>query len=48
MPVIKLLPPLVLSDADAAWIEDAFEDVVRESHALGAVWDSAERSQVML
>ena len=39
MPVIKLLPPLVLSDADAAWIEDAFEDVVRESHALGAVWD---------
>ncbi len=39
MPVIKLLPALVLSDADAAWIEDAFEDVVRESHALGAVWD---------
>jgi ornithine--oxo-acid transaminase len=39
MPVIKLLPPLVLSDADAAWIGDAFEDVVGESHALGAVWD---------
>ncbi len=39
MPVIKLLPSLVLSDADAGWIETAFEDVVGESHALGAVWD---------
>jgi ornithine--oxo-acid transaminase len=39
MPVIKLLPPLVVNDADAEWIERAFEDVVRESHALGAVWD---------
>ena len=39
MPVIKLLPPLVLSDADAEWIETAFADVVGESHALGAVWD---------
>ena len=39
MPVIKLLPPLVLSEADAEWIASAFEDVVGESHALGAVWD---------
>jgi ornithine--oxo-acid transaminase len=39
MPVIKLLPPLVVSDADAEWIATAFEDVIRESHALGAVWD---------
>src|SRR5512147_1794281 len=39
MPVIKLLPSLVLGDADAGWIETAFEDVVGESHALGAVWD---------
>jgi ornithine--oxo-acid transaminase len=39
MPVIKLLPPLVLSEADAEWIETAFDDVVGESHALGAVWD---------
>jgi ornithine--oxo-acid transaminase len=39
MPVIKLLPPLVLSDADAEWIVTAFEDVIGESHALGAVWD---------
>jgi ornithine--oxo-acid transaminase len=39
MPVIKLLPPLVISEADATWIGDAFEDVIGESHALGAVWD---------
>lgn len=39
MPVIKLLPPLVIDEADASWIADAFEDVVGESHALGAVWD---------
>ncbi|QLH39712.1 MAG: aspartate aminotransferase family protein [Defluviicoccus sp.] len=39
MPVIKLLPPLVISEADATWIADAFEDVIGESHALGAVWD---------
>jgi ornithine--oxo-acid transaminase len=39
MPVIKLLPPLVLSEADAEWIETAFEDVIGDSHALGAVWD---------
>lgn len=39
MPVIKLLPPLVVDEADARWITDAFEDVVAESHALGAVWD---------
>src|SRR5207344_2684789 len=39
MPVIKLLPPLVIDEADARWIGDAFEDVVGESHALGAVWE---------
>ena len=39
MPVIKLLPPLVLSDTDVTWIEDALADVIAESHALGAVWD---------
>jgi ornithine--oxo-acid transaminase len=39
MPVIKLLPPLVVSEADAGWIVDAFIDVIGESHALGAVWD---------
>ena len=39
MPVIKLLPPLVIDEDDRAWIETAFEDAVRESHSLGAVWD---------
>ena len=39
MPVIKLLPPLVIDEADVRWIGEAFEDVVSESHALGAVWD---------
>jgi ornithine--oxo-acid transaminase len=39
MPVIKLLPPLVVSEADVAWIETGLDDVVRASHSLGAVWD---------
>jgi ornithine--oxo-acid transaminase len=39
MPVIKLLPPLVIDEEDVTWIETAFEDAVRESHTLGAVWD---------
>jgi ornithine--oxo-acid transaminase len=39
MPVIKLLPPLVINEDDREWIETAFEDAVRESHSLGAVWD---------
>jgi ornithine--oxo-acid transaminase len=37
--VIKLLPPLVLSDSDMDWIETAFEDVVGDAHRLGAFWD---------
>jgi ornithine--oxo-acid transaminase len=39
MPVIKLLPPLVVSEADVAAIESGLEDVVRAAHSLGAVWD---------
>jgi ornithine--oxo-acid transaminase len=39
MPVIKLLPPLVCSDDDILWIETAFEQVVRESESLGAIWE---------
>jgi ornithine--oxo-acid transaminase len=39
MPVIKLLPPLVIDEADARWIGESFEDVVADAHALGAVWD---------
>ena len=39
LPVIKLLPPLVISDADEEWIEAAFEQVLQESESLGEIWD---------
>jgi ornithine--oxo-acid transaminase len=36
---VKLLPPLVLTDADCAWIEGAFEDVIAGSHQVpSAAW----------
>ncbi len=36
---IKLLPPLILTEADCAWIERAFEDVIAGSHEVpGAAW----------
>ena len=36
---VKLLPPLVLSDADCDWIESAFDTVIAGSHRVpGAVW----------
>jgi ornithine--oxo-acid transaminase len=36
---IKLLPPLVISDADCDWIERSFEAVIADSHRVpGAVW----------
>ena len=38
LPVIKLLPPLVVSDDDLQWIENAFDSVISESENLGAVW----------
>jgi ornithine--oxo-acid transaminase len=34
-----MLPPLVISDEDCAWIERAFEAVIADSHRVpGAVW----------
>ncbi len=37
--VIKLLPPLTITDADCDWIEGSFEDVIAEAHKVpGAVW----------
>ncbi len=39
MPVIKLLPPFVIGDDDRLWIEQAFEQVVRDSQDLAGVWD---------
>jgi ornithine--oxo-acid transaminase len=37
--VIKLLPPLVIDDADIAWIEDAFDQVLSECEHLGGLWE---------
>jgi ornithine--oxo-acid transaminase len=39
MHVIKLLPPLVISDADAEWIVSAFDQVIADCHKVpGAIW----------
>src|SRR5262245_890808 len=36
---IKLLPPLIITDSDCAWIERAFAAVVADAHRVpGAVW----------
>jgi ornithine--oxo-acid transaminase len=36
---IKLLPTLVITESDCAWIERAFDTVIAESHRVpGAVW----------
>ena len=36
---IKLLPPLIISDADCDWIEEAFNAVIGQAHRVpGAVW----------
>ena len=37
--VVKLLPPLCITDADCDWIESSFEDVIADAHKVpGAVW----------
>jgi ornithine--oxo-acid transaminase len=42
MYVIKLLPPLGLSQSDEDWIVSAFDDVIADCHKVpGAVWDLA-------
>jgi ornithine--oxo-acid transaminase len=35
---IKLLPPLIIDDADCDWIVRAFDEVIADSHKAGAVW----------
>jgi ornithine--oxo-acid transaminase len=36
---IKLLPSLIISDADCDWILSAFESVIADSHRVpGAIW----------
>jgi ornithine--oxo-acid transaminase len=38
--VVKLLPPLVINDADAKWFLTAFEDVLVQMHKFpGPAWD---------
>jgi ornithine--oxo-acid transaminase len=40
MNVIKLIPPLVLTQEDRVWIRDSFEQVIADSHRVpGAIWD---------
>ena len=36
---IKLLPPLIIDDADCSWIEKGFDEVIAGAHRVpGAVW----------
>jgi ornithine--oxo-acid transaminase len=35
---VKLLPPLILNDADCDWIVRAFDEVIADSHKGSAVW----------
>lgn len=39
MPVIKLLPSLVISEADCQWTETAFAEVLADSQSVGSFWD---------
>jgi ornithine--oxo-acid transaminase len=38
MPVIKLLPPYVVSDADVDWITSAFAQTIKECQHLDTIW----------
>jgi ornithine--oxo-acid transaminase len=35
---IKLLPPLIITDEDCAWIEEAFDATISAAHKPSAVW----------
>jgi ornithine--oxo-acid transaminase len=35
---VKLIPPLVINDADCDWIVRAFDEVIADSHRASAVW----------
>lgn len=44
MDIIKLIPPLVMSDEDADWFLESFEAVMVELHKFpGAMWDTLFR-----
>ena len=39
-PVVKFLPPLVITDADRQWIARAVDEVVADTQNVGgAIWD---------
>src|SRR5256714_10865059 len=35
---VKLIPPLIINDADCDWIVRAFDEVIADSHRASAVW----------
>jgi ornithine--oxo-acid transaminase len=35
---VKLIPPLIIDDADCDWIVRAFDEVIADSHRASAVW----------
>lgn len=39
MPVIKLLPPLIIGEAEVAQVAAAFEEQVRDAESLGGIWE---------
>jgi len=40
LPVIKFLPPLIITDEDKRWIVTAFQEVLADCHKVpGSVWD---------
>jgi len=44
VPVIKLLPPLVVSKEDCDWVVDALDQTVAACHRVpGSIWDLGSR-----
>jgi hypothetical protein len=39
VPVIKLLPPFVVSEDDLLRIESSFHEVLHEAESLGGIWE---------
>jgi ornithine--oxo-acid transaminase len=35
---VKLIPPLIINEADCDWIVRAFDEVIADSHKGSAVW----------
>ena len=39
LPVIKLMPPLVVSESDLEWIQSGFAEVIGDSQSMGSMFD---------